>query len=129
MDGIKDVGMKIVWNNIIPFGGFSAMTVWPFVFVRRRANISAVMLRHETTHALQQKELLLVGFYILYILCMAVELIRCGVDKSRGTRADGRHRTLWNRAYRMIIFEREAFANQYDEHYNVRRKPFACFRS
>lgn len=31
----KRKDMKIVYNNIIPFKGYLAMRVWPFVFVRK----------------------------------------------------------------------------------------------
>lgn len=55
-----------VVNRIIPFNGFKAMTIWPFIFSREKMNERG--WRHERIHGRQQLECLLVFFYLIYIL-------------------------------------------------------------
>jgi hypothetical protein len=66
-----------------------------------------VLINHERIHHRQQIELLILPFYILYISLYLYHLIR-----------------LKNhyRAYRAIIFEREAFSMDSDLGYLKRRK-------
>jgi hypothetical protein len=42
--------MFIIKNNIIPFEGFKAMTIWPFIFVREDESFDDVDLNHEKIH-------------------------------------------------------------------------------
>jgi len=44
--------MITIKNNIIPFKGFTAMTLWPFVFVRkdREQNYTHTAKNHEAIH-------------------------------------------------------------------------------
>ncbi len=68
-----------------------------------------MLINHERIHLKQQRELLIVPFYILYI-------------------AEWLLRTLLYldsyRAYQNISFEREAYANEDDMQYLSRRKTF-----
>lgn len=125
--------MKKIVNSIIPFEGFIAITIWPFVFVRKdeEKKFDNVAENHESIHAEQQKEMLGVGWLMAGIL-----LIITG--------------SLWwmllipiyfwwylieyclrsifctGNAYSNISFEREAYANEKDMLYpSVRRKSFA----
>lgn len=101
-----------VYNNHFPIEGYTAMTLWPWVFIRkdRRDHFDETAMRHETTHALQQKELLWLSFFILYGLEYAVKLLLCGFDSAR--------------AYRSISFEQEAYLWQNDKAYNNIRPSF-----
>lgn len=117
--------MRIVVNNVIPFGSFVAMSVGPWIFVKDIDKVTPTLLNHEGIHWEQQKELLIVGFYLLYVLFFIAELVRCAFDKSRGTHADGRHRSPWKRAYRSIAFEREAYSHEGDGQYIKNRKKYA----
>lgn len=119
--------MKIVKNSIIPFGTYVAMTIGPWIFTKRE-KLSDVVLRHEAIHWEQQKELAIVGFYILYVILFVWELFRCLFDSSRGTRADGKHRSLWKRAYRMNALEREAYAHENTLAYQATRRRYAWAR-
>lgn len=101
--------MLVIQNDLIPFKGFKAMTMYPFIFVHGEVN--DVCLRHEAIHARQQKELLFVPFFILYI---AEWLVRLALLRS------------WHDAYMAISFEREAYARQNETGY--KRKPFAMWR-
>jgi hypothetical protein len=47
---------KTVWiirNNIIPFGKFKAITIWPFIFARKNADMSPLIITHEEIHGQQ----------------------------------------------------------------------------
>lgn len=57
--------MKIIYNKIIPFKGFKAINLFGFLFTRKR-NLLDVDINHEAIHTEQMKELLYIGFYILY---------------------------------------------------------------
>ena len=127
--------MIIVRNNLIPFRGYSAVTIWPIVFVRRGAWYSHNTDRHERIHGRQQIEMLLVGIVLaavlaavgcgwwslwalpLFYLCYGVEyLIRLAITRDH------------DRAYRSISFEQEAYAHQFDETYLQYRRRFAWLR-
>lgn len=102
--------MKIVRNDIIPAKGYKAMTVWPFIFVRRGSTFTPTDERHERIHGRQQVELLLLPFYILLVLFYLVGLLR-----------HGNHRM----AYRGTPFEAEAYMNENDTAYLDNRKWYA----
>ena len=107
--------MITVKNNIVPFKGFTALTLWPFVFVRKdeEQNYTHIVERHEAIHGEQQKEMLIVLFYLWYL---AEWLVKWIYHRNRTT------------AYKNISFEREAYANQYDAAYLVVRSHFSFFK-
>lgn len=100
--------MKVVVNNIIPFKGFAGINLFGVLFVRKGVVVSERMIRHETIHTKQMKELLWVFFYILYVLEWLVKLCFYG-----------------SKAYRNISFEREVYSNESDLNYLGNRKRFA----
>ena len=99
-------------NNIIPFKGFTALTLWPFVFVRKdeEQNYTHIVEHHETVHGEQQKEMLIVFFLLWYGIEWFVKL--CYYRNSMT-------------AYKNISFEREAYKNQNDLAYLDIRKHYA----
>jgi hypothetical protein len=87
----------MVSKYLIP-KGYRGMTVFPFVFVRNHKDRDdLVMVNHERIHLRQQLELLVLPFFVWYGLDFLVKLIRF------------RNK---NKAYRAIIFEREAYENE-----------------
>lgn len=104
--------MRIIYNKIIPFKGFSAINLFGVVFARRESRITPHCINHEKIHTAQMRELGYVGFYILYFLEW---LYRLCVDTKR--------------AYRAISFEQEAYAHQHNYDYLNSRKHFAQWRS
>lgn len=88
--------MKIIYNNIIPFKGFSAINLFGVVFVRGN-NISQRTIQHEQIHTLQMKEMLYIFFYIWYVIEWICKLFVYNNFKE---------------AYRNISFEREAYTYQ-----------------
>jgi hypothetical protein len=100
--------MKTVILKRFPPKGYAAITLWPWLIIRKEhAPISAGVRRHQEIHAVQQKETGIVLFYLWY----AVEyLIRRWNYKSH------------YKGYRSISFEAEAYANDHKPEYLLTRK-------
>ncbi len=81
-------------------GKYSGMALWPFMLLKKDA--SDIVINHELIHIQQQKELMIIPFYILYVFNYLFNLM-----------IYYNH----NKAYKNIIFEREAYANAYDKGY------------
>ena len=124
---------KVIFNDTIPFKGFIAMCLWPFIFVRNNAasHYNTVANNHEHIHAEQQKEMLLVGIVLAAIgyvfaglwalLFVPLFFWWYGIEylyrlcQYRNTK----------KAYRNISTEREAYANEKDLIYLTNRRRFA----
>ena len=105
--------MIVVRNNLIPFRGYKAITIWPFIFVRKNAWYSNDTDRHERIHGRQQLEMLLLPFYLWY----GVEyIIRLAIMRDH------------DRAYRSISFEQEAYSHERDAGYLQHRRWYAWLR-
>lgn len=129
--------IKIV-NKYIPFKGFSAMAIYPFLFIRKGAIMDIFTYNHERIHFAQQIECLLIAipfavlgnvihlhwswgflllqYYLIYLGNYIVNRI-----KYRNVRHK-RH------AYYRIVFEREAFENEKNTHYLQERKAFCWLK-
>ena len=102
--------MKIIENNILPPKGFKAITILNIIFVRKGYTMSAVDINHENIHWEQEKELMIVGFYLLYVIEFIVRLIAI---------------RNWHKAYRSISFERECYTNERNLSYVESRKHYS----
>lgn len=90
------------------------MALYPFVLVKKiEFKNDLVMMNHERIHLQQQKELLLAGFYIWYLLNYFLNILK--------------YRNH-DKAYRNIIFEKEAFNCEKDLNYLQRRKIFSFWK-
>ena len=99
--------MILVTKYLLP-KGYNGLAIFPFVVLRRKAlKLNKVVLNHERIHLIQQKELLIIPFYIWYIAEFFIRLLR--------------HRN-WHIAYRNISFEREAYRNEYKFDYLKQRR-------
>ena len=94
--------MKIIYNKIIPFKGYKAITIWPFIF--SRSELNEIDINHEKIHGRQQLELLIVFFFIIYL----IEWIF--------------------KKYKNTSFEKEAYFNQQNLDYLRTRKWYAMWR-
>lgn len=103
-----------VRNKIIPFGGYKAMTVWPFIFIKKNANITDKLINHEEIHGRQQLEMLLIFFYLWY----GIEWLIKFLFKYRN----------YNTASKNISFEREAYENDDNLSYLEDRKLYSWFK-
>lgn len=100
----------IVKNSKIPklaslFINVYAITIYPFIFIRDEGNITTI--NHERIHLAQQKELLVIPFYILYVFFWMI-----GLFKYKNAQL----------AYMSIPFEKEAYSNHDDIVYLLNRK-------
>ena len=100
----------IIQNSNIPkylsiFINIYAITLYPFIICK--GEINQTTLNHEKIHLAQQRELWLVGFYLLYIYYW----IR---GKVSGLTSSS--------AYMHIPFETEAYVNETNKNYLVTRK-------
>ena len=87
---------------------FNGVVLWPFLVVRSKSSTKdQVFMNHERIHFKQQQELLIIPFYLWYLIEFLVRLVR---HKSFDT------------AYRMISFEREAYAQECNLDYLSKRK-------
>lgn len=101
--------MIIIHNKYIPFGKkYGAINLFGTIFTKR--HLSAIDLNHEYIHTLQQRELLFVGFYLLYVLEWFVKFL---VYRDS------------HKAYHCISFEREAYGNECNKNYSKQRKFYA----
>ena len=105
--------MKVIYNIILPFRGYTAMTVWPWIFVRKGRRITTTLMTHERLHGEQQKEMLLVGFFLWYVIEYLIRLLLAFSHR---------------KAYRGVSFEKEAYENQCDLAYLYSRKRYAWLR-
>jgi hypothetical protein len=81
----------------------NGITLWPFIIVKKVAQKqNKILLNHERIHLRQQLELLIIPFYLWYGFEF---LIRYAKLKN------------WDKAYRAISFEREAYANEANFNY------------
>lgn len=99
--------MIIIRNNIIPFKGFAAINICGILFVRNSTKVTDIMLNHERIHTKQIIECLVIPFYLIYLINYIVNLC---IYKNT------------NAAYRNIMFEREAYANEHNLNYNNERR-------
>ena len=104
--------MKIIYNSIIPFKGFSAMNLFGLMFVRKECKnrISDKTINHESIHTEQMKELGFIPFYIIYFIEWIVRLFKKG------------------NAYRNISFEQEAYSNETNLDYIKTRKRYTWLK-
>jgi hypothetical protein len=104
--------MKIIYNKIIPFKGFSAINLFGIVFARKEfGTLHWATLNHELIHTKQMKELGYILFYLWYIVEWLVKLCFYG-----------------KRSYYNISFEREAYAGMYYAGYLSIRKKYSFLK-
>ena len=103
---------KYIYNKWIPVGNGKLMTVKPYVFIREeyKGKLVPSDYTHEKIHIIQQTEMTVIGFFLLYILEYAIKLLLTFSH---------------HRAYRSISTEQEAYANQNRQSYLVTREKYA----
>ncbi|MDO4165553.1 MAG: hypothetical protein Q4D56_14405 [Bacteroides sp.] len=104
--------MKVIYNDIIPFGDYTAINLFGIVFVRKGKTLSDKSYNHEHIHLKQMQEMLWIGFYVWY----AVEYLIKRWSRTR------------DEAYDAVSFEREAHAGDDNPDYISSRKHYAWFK-
>jgi hypothetical protein len=99
--------MIVIASKYLVPKGYTAITIFPFIFVRNKIVAqNQVLLNHERIHLRQQTELLILPFYLWYVAEYCIRLI---IYKNKRL------------AYLNISFEREAYANESNHKYLERR--------
>lgn len=94
----------IIFNNWIPFKGYKAIALWPFIFIRNDIkSLNSIDINHKKIHLRQQIELLVIPFYIIYLI-------------------------EWL-SYKNISFEKEAYSNENNLDYLKTRKLYNQWRN
>ncbi len=94
--------------------GYNGITLYPFIFFKSEEHKeNKQIVNHEKIHIEQQKELLVVFFFLIYVLHFVWNYF-----KFRN----------WDKAYRNIIFEKEAYGNERNLTYLKTRKRYAYWR-
>lgn len=107
--------MKVIRNSIIPFGKWAgAINLFGVIFVKGNMRVTPQVLNHERIHTFQQRELLFIPFYIIYLIEWLIRLVQ-----TKGNIFE---------AYMKISFEREAYAHDSDLDYLKHRPLFAQWR-
>lgn len=106
----------IIQNSKIPqrlsiFINIGAITLYPFII--SRGEMDETTINHEKIHLAQQRELWLIGFYLLYVYFWLKSILK---GKSS------------LKAYLDIPFEREAYHMQEDMEYLEKRPKNAWMR-
>ena len=99
----------IIYTDIFLPKSVNAMAIFPFILIKKKykgTEILKVKINHEKIHIQQQKELLVIFFYIAYVMEWFVRLFMKG------------------NAYRNISFEKEAYSNDDNLEYLKQRKIF-----
>lgn len=105
--------MIFISKHIVP-KGFIGLTLYPFIFLKRKdLKHDAELINHEKIHLRQQLELLVVFFFLCYGIEWFIRL--CWYRKS----------TL---AYKNLSFEREAYENEGDMYYLEKRRFWAFLK-
>jgi hypothetical protein len=109
--------MWIVEDKWFLRGSIVGMALWPVILLRKSyldSNPKRLesIIRHELIHCEQQKEMLILPFYIWYVTEWLIKL--CFLGKKR--------------AYRAISFEREAYMHEDDPTYIQTRKRFSFLK-
>lgn len=106
--------MIIVTSKYLIQNGIRGLTLFPFIFVSENADLDdEILINHEKIHIQQQKELLVLPFYIWYLINFGILFLKF---KNK------------NLAYRNICFEKEAYANERNLHYLKNRKFWNFFK-
>ena len=102
--------MIFISKHIVP-KGFVGITLFPFIFLKRKdLKLNYELVNHEKIHLHQQKELLIVFFYLFYFFEWFVKFLK--------------YRNSF-KAYKNISFEREAYLNEENLYYLEKRKTWA----
>lgn len=100
----------LVWKRLPA----NAMAIFPFLIFKHPAlKRDHIIINHEKIHFVQQIELLIFPFYLLYTLNYLLNLLRFKNHQQ---------------AYLNICFEKEAYANDHDLKYLSGRRLFSWIR-
>jgi len=96
--------------KVLTLGFARGITIYPFIFISDEFSDDTRMLNHEKIHMEQYKELLWIGFVVLYVLNWLFLFCK-----------------YWDfeLSYRSVMFESEAYNHDDDQDYLSNRKSYA----
>ena len=109
----------IIFTNLvkyITFGFASGITLYPFIFILKTLEKDPeieIIVNHELIHIEQQKELLIIGFYFLYVYFMIINIIKELINFN--------FKNPYLEAYYKNPFEKEAYFHEKDFYYTHNR--------
>ena len=93
------------------YRNYVGLSLWPFIILKEgELKKDSVLINHERIHLRQQRELLIIPFYILYVAEWVLRTVLY-LDSYR--------------AYQNISFEREAYANEKNPDYLSQRRAYS----
>ncbi|QXP72579.1 hypothetical protein H0I31_02440 [Tenacibaculum sp. AHE15PA] len=102
--------MILVSKRMVP-KGFVGVTLYPFIFLKRKdLKHNAELVNHEKIHLEQQRELFIIFFFLFYFIEWFIKFLKYK-DKLK--------------AYKNLSFEREAYLNENNLYYIEKRKFWA----
>ncbi|MDD7913431.1 hypothetical protein N5A56_002900 [Polaribacter sp. MSW5] len=102
--------MIFISKYIVP-KGFVGITLFPFIFLKKRVlKTNKILINHERIHLKQQQELLIIFFYIFYGLEFLIKFFK--------------YKNAFI-TYKNLSFEREAYINEANFKYRESRKFWA----
>ncbi|MEN3325099.1 hypothetical protein VP395_15280 [Mariniflexile soesokkakense] len=105
--------MIIISKYLVP-KGYLGFACYPCVFLKsKELRTDSILLNHENIHLRQQKEMLLIPFYLIYSVEFLIRFIQY---------------ENWHIAYRNISFEREAYTNETHLDYLNQRKSWSFLK-
>lgn len=102
---------KVVKVKLMPNG--ICLNLFGYFLTRDKSWIDKYVINHEEIHTAQQKELLWIPFYIVYLIEWLIKVCRYG---------------SWHEAYMNVSFEKEAYKHGHDLSYLKSRKHYAQWR-
>lgn len=112
---MKPIVKYVKWLDIFKGKNYfvSGMALFPFVLLHKNLEYTVdgyIKENHESIHFEQQKELFVIGFYLIYVFEFVRNLF---------------HYKSSYKAYKNISFEREAFTNEANLNYLDKREKYA----
>lgn len=105
--------MIVVFRHLF-YSNYVGLSLWPFIFLKESdLRRDHVLINHEKIHLRQQRELLIIPFYIIYFLEWLFHSLRF---------------MNFYQGYQNISFEREAYINEKDLDYLNRRTPYGFLK-
>ena len=112
----RKYGMIFVENSFLPFSGYKLINLCGIIFCRSGVteSITPVDANHEYIHSAQQKEMLVILFYLWYLIEWLMRwLYNKGNNKA---------------AYHQIGFEQEAYMGERNLEYAKTRKHYCWIK-
>lgn len=108
---MKEKKAVIIKSRLMPKG--ICLNLFGTLWTRDKSWIDCNVINHERIHTAQQRELLFIPFYIIYVAEWLIRLLQ--------------YRS-WHKAYMNISFEREAYTHGHDLTYLPRRKHYSFLK-